>query len=56
MFILCSGLGVAVTCNTSHSTFDSASDAIGDATSEVVDLALGFLALTCGVLLLAFLL
>jgi hypothetical protein len=49
-------LGLAVASHPSDGASDGTSDAVGDTACEVVDLALGFLALACGVLLLAFVL
>jgi len=54
--VLSSGLGLAVTSKPRHGALDRTSNAVGDAAGEVVDLALGFLALACGVLLLPFML
>jgi hypothetical protein len=48
-------LSIAVTGNTSNSALDGASHAIGNTTGEVIDLALSFLCLARGILLLAFL-
>jgi hypothetical protein len=49
-------LGLTVTSKTSGCASNGASDAVGNTTGEVVDLALGFLALACGILLLTFML
>jgi hypothetical protein len=54
--ILGSSLGLTVTSKTSGCASNGASDAVGNTTGEVVDLALGFLALACGILLLTFML
>jgi hypothetical protein len=56
VFILGSSLGLTVTSKTSGCAFNGTSDAVGNTTGEVVDLALGFLAFACGVLLLTFML
>jgi hypothetical protein len=53
--VLGSSLGLTVTSKTGDSASNCTSDAVGDTASEVIELALGFLALACGVLLLTFL-
>lgn len=52
--VLSGSLGLAVASNARDGAPDSTSDPVGDTTGEVVDLALRFLALAGGVLLLTF--
>ena len=53
--LLSSKLGIAVTGDTSYSALDYTSNAIGNTTSEIIDLALGLFSLALGVLLLTLL-
>jgi hypothetical protein len=56
VLVLGSSLGLTVAGNTSNGASNGTSNTVGNTASEVVDLALGFLALACGVLLLTFML
>lgn len=55
MLLLCTQLSLSITRQASNSSIDCALHAVGDTSPEVVELTLGFLALTLEILLATFL-